>query len=126
MRIAHTPTPTGGDVAGYVVCMPRAYMDEDLKDLDRQALLEEVVRLRASLRADRDSSVAVRRRAPATSLGAVAVGAAALGACALGALAIGALAIGRVAIGRLVLKQARAHAITVDELTIGRLHIRES
>jgi hypothetical protein len=114
-------------------------MDKDLKHLDREALIEEVVKLRAAIREHRDSSGheldALSSDAEARSsrgtiamvpLRSLAVGAAAAGACALGAVAIGALAIGRLGIGRLALKRARVGAITVDELTIGRLHVRES
>jgi len=57
--------------------------------------------------------------------GAVSVGAVAFGACAMGATAIGALAIGRIAIGFLGLRRGRIKTLRVDEMTIGRLHVRE-
>jgi hypothetical protein len=62
----------------------------------------------------------------AIALGAVALAAGALGAMAIGALAIGALAIGRVAVGGLALEKVRARTIAIDELMVGRLHIRDS
>jgi hypothetical protein len=57
---------------------------------------------------------------PATSMIALAIGAAAFGA-----IAIGALAIGRLALGRVTVKKARFRALEVDELTVGKLRVRE-
>jgi hypothetical protein len=57
---------------------------------------------------------------PATSMIALAIGAAAFGA-----IAIGALAIGRLALGRVTVKKARFQALEVDELTVGKLRVRE-
>jgi hypothetical protein len=39
-----------------VHCMPRSTMDDDLDTLDREALIAEVKRLRAGIRAHRDAS----------------------------------------------------------------------
>jgi hypothetical protein len=64
-------------------------------------------------------------RAPAESIRAASVGAAAIGALAIGAAAIGALAIGRVLVGTLRLKRGHVRALTVENLIVGRLHIRE-
>src|SRR5262249_22243445 len=57
---------------------------------------------------------------PATSMIALAIGAAAFGA-----VAVGALAIGRLALGRVTVKKARFQALEVDELTVGKLRVRE-
>jgi len=54
-----------------------------------------------------------------------AAGALAIGALAVGATAVGALAIGRLAVGALALRRGRVRSLEVDELTVGRLHIRE-
>jgi hypothetical protein len=54
-----------------------------------------------------------------------AAGALAIGALAIGALAIGALAIGRLSIGGLALKRGRARSVVLEELDVGRLHVRE-
>jgi hypothetical protein len=62
---------------------------------------------------------------PARSTGAGAIGALAVGACAFGAIAIGAIAIGRLAIGGMAVRRGRIRTLTVDELRIGRLHVRE-
>src|ERR1700678_4181946 len=61
-----------------------------------------------------------RNRVPADRLLALAVG-----AMAVGAVAIGAMAIGQIAIGRLAIKRARFGSLEVDELTVGKLHVRE-
>ena len=52
---------------------------------------------------------------PLAAAGALAVGAFAIGFCAIGRLAIGSLAIGR----------ARFRRVEIDELVVGRLHVRE-
>ena len=49
----------------------------------------------------------------------------AIGAAAFGAIAVGALAIGRLALGRMTVKKARFQALEVDELTVGKLRVRE-
>ena len=54
-----------------------------------------------------------------------AVGAVAFGALAVGAIAFGAIAIGRLAIGALALKRGHVRTLRVDDLEVGRLHIRE-
>ena len=77
------------------------------------------------------SVVAVRRAgagavsAGAASAGAVAFGSLATGALAIGAAAIGALAIGRLAVGAFDVKRGRIRALSVDDLQIGRLYVRE-
>jgi hypothetical protein len=53
------------------------------------------------------------------------VRAVAFGALALGAAAIGALAIGRLVVGTLSLRRGHVHALVVDELHVGLLHVRE-
>jgi hypothetical protein len=59
------------------------------------------------------------------TIGRVALCAAAIGAIATGAFAVGALAIGAVAIGRLVLGCGHIKHLEIDELTVGKLKIRE-
>ncbi len=54
-----------------------------------------------------------------------AFGALAIGALAFGATAIGACAIGRLAIRALAVKHGRAASVVIDELTVGRLRVRE-
>jgi hypothetical protein len=56
----------------------------------------------------------------ANALGALAVSAFALGAFAVGALAIGALAIGKLKVGKTDLR-----SVSIDDLTIGRLQVRD-
>ena len=56
--------------------------------------------------------------------GAIAVGAFALGAAAIGALAIGALVVRRVAI-RSLSGPRRIQSLSVDHLTVKRLHVTE-
>jgi hypothetical protein len=64
-------------------------------------------------------SMADRRHASALPAAAVA-------ALALGAVAIGFYAIGRLAIGQLVIGRARFRRVEIDDLTVGRLHIRSA
>ena len=79
-------------------------------------------------------------RTPKTAIGAEAIGAQAIGAQAIkaqgiGGLAIGALAVGAVAIGtlalgrlfinRLAIRRTRLGIVEIDELRVGRLHVRE-
>ncbi len=61
----------------------------------------------------------------AAAAGATSLGALAIGALATGALAIGALAIGRLAIGGLALKRGSVRTLSIDDVTIGRLRVRE-
>ena len=56
---------------------------------------------------------------------AAAIGAAAGGALALGALSIGAVAVGAVAVRRLALLSGRVGKLSIAELEIDRLTIRE-
>jgi len=65
------------------------------------------------------------RQAPAVTRRSTSAGAMAVGALALGAFAIGVLAIGRLAIGALRLKSGHARSLTVDNLQVGRLHVRD-
>jgi hypothetical protein len=79
---------------------------------------------------DHSSSTVAVRRAGAVSAGAVSAGAAAFGTLAIGALAVGAAAVGALAIGRLAVgafdvKRGRIRALSVDDLQIGRLYVRE-
>jgi hypothetical protein len=55
----------------------------------------------------------------------VAAGAAAIGALAVGAYAIGAMAIGRLAIGSLALRRGWVRTLSIDDVAIGRLGVRE-
>ena len=55
----------------------------------------------------------------------MAVGAMATGAVAIGACAVGALAIGRLAIGALTLRQGRIRRLSLDEVSVARLEVRE-
>jgi len=57
--------------------------------------------------------------------GAIAAGAFALGAAAIGALAIGALVVRRVAIRSLSLGRGEFKSLSVDHLTVKRLHVSE-
>jgi hypothetical protein len=68
---------------------------------------------------------AVSRAAALSAVGASSAGAVALGAFAIGAAAVGALAIGRLAVGAFDVKRGRIRALSVDELEIGRLQVRE-
>ena len=61
----------------------------------------------------------------AKAVKAQAIGSLAIGALAVGAVAIGALAIGRLVIGRLTIRRARLGVLEMDELRVGRLHVRE-
>jgi hypothetical protein len=67
------------------------------------------------------SSIALRSAAT----GAIAVGAFALGAAAIGALAIGALVVRRVAIRSLSVGRGEFKSLSVDHLTVKRLHLTE-
>ena len=49
----------------------------------------------------------------------------AIGALAVGAVAIGTLALGRLVIGRLAIRRTRLGVVEIDELRVGRLHVRE-
>jgi hypothetical protein len=62
---------------------------------------------------------------PARAIGASSAGAVAFGAFALGATAVGALAIGRLAVGSLALRRGHVRTLTIDDLQIGRLLVRE-
>jgi hypothetical protein len=53
------------------------------------------------------------------------IGAFAAGALATGAVAFGAVAIGRLAVGALALRRGHVTTLVVDDLTVGRLRIRE-
>ena len=69
-------------------------------------------------------------RTPATAVGAGAIGAQAIGGLAIGAFAVGAvaiatLALGRLIIGRVAIRHTRLGVVDVDELRVGRLHVRE-
>jgi hypothetical protein len=69
-------------------------------------------------------------RTPATAIGAHAIGAQGIGGLAIGALAVGAvavgtLALGRLIIGRLTVRRTRLGVVEIDELRVGRLHLRE-
>jgi hypothetical protein len=57
--------------------------------------------------------------------GSFAMGAVALGAIAVGALALGALAIGRLVIGRASVREAHLQAVTIDDLKVVRLFVRD-
>lgn len=61
----------------------------------------------------------------AMATGSTAAGATAIGAMAIGACAIGALAIGRVAIGALTLRHGRIRTLSIDDVSIARLQVRE-
>ena len=65
----------------------------------------------------------MRRRVQ--SMSAASIGALAIGAVAFGAMAIGALGIGRAAVGALSLKRGRVRSLAVEDLDVGRLHVRE-
>jgi hypothetical protein len=67
------------------------------------------------------AAVRVARVAP----GRVALGAIAAGAIAIGAAAIGALAVGRLAIGALTLRHGRVRRLLLDEVSVGRLEVRD-
>ena len=54
-----------------------------------------------------------------------AIGGLAIGALAVGAVAIGAFAIGRLVIGRLTIRRTRLGVLEIDDLRVGRLHVRE-
>jgi quinol monooxygenase YgiN len=77
------------------------------------------------------SAVRERRSLPGhMALGTVATGALAIGACAVGAVAVGAVAIGAVAIGRLALgaltlQHGRIRSLLLEEVSVGRLKVRE-
>jgi hypothetical protein len=79
-------------------------------------------------------------RTPATAIGAGAIGAQAIGAqaikvqgigglaigaLAVGAVALGTLALGRLIIGRMAIRHTRLGVVEIDELRVGRLHVRE-
>ena len=55
----------------------------------------------------------------------VALGAMATGAMAIGAFAVGAFAIGRLAIGALTLRHGRVRNLSLEEVSVGRLEVRE-
>ena len=57
--------------------------------------------------------------------GNVAVGAMATGAVAIGACAVGALAIGTLAIGALTLRHGRIRRLSLDEVSVAHLRVRE-
>jgi hypothetical protein len=62
--------------------------------------------------------------------GAIALGAVAAGALAIGAVAIGSVALGRLGVGEVLLRRGRAQRahvthFTIEELTVGRLLVRE-
>jgi hypothetical protein len=66
------------------------------------------------------------RAVGAQAFGAQAFGATtAAGAVAVGALSVGALAIGALAIRRLRVRDAHLHAVEIDDLSVGRLRVRE-
>jgi len=62
---------------------------------------------------------------PAGAVTAIATRAAATGALAIGACAIGALAIGRLAIGYLAMRRARLETLSIENVIIGRLGVRD-
>jgi quinol monooxygenase YgiN len=55
----------------------------------------------------------------------IAFGAMATGALAIGAFAVGALAIGRLAIGAFTLGRGRVRSLSLDEVSVARLEIRD-
>ena len=61
----------------------------------------------------------------AAAVTAIATSAAATGAVAVGACAIGALAIGRLAIGYLTMRRARLETLSIENVIIGRLGVRD-
>jgi quinol monooxygenase YgiN len=61
----------------------------------------------------------------AAAVTAIATSAAATGAVAVGACAIGALAIGRLAIGYLTMRRARLETLSIENVVIGRLGVRD-
>jgi quinol monooxygenase YgiN len=61
----------------------------------------------------------------AAAVTAIATRAAATGAVAIGAYAIGALAIGRLAIGYLAMRRARLETLSIENVIIGRLGVRD-
>lgn len=62
---------------------------------------------------------------PARGMSLAAAGKLAVGAFAIGALACGAAAIGALAVGRLAVRRARFGRLEVDELTVGRLRLKD-
>jgi quinol monooxygenase YgiN len=67
----------------------------------------------------------VEVRSVANGPGRMAIGAVATGALAVAAGAIGALAIGRLAIGTLALKRGWVRTLSIEDVAIGRLGVRE-
>lgn len=69
----------------------------------------------------------LRRTQPANVLAQLALGraAGALAAASLGAVALGAVAIGRLFVRKLSVRDVRSTRVSIDDLTVARLHIGE-
>jgi quinol monooxygenase YgiN len=113
----------GVRVTNYAQWRSRADLEAMLRDPEAQPHLREATALATAVDPHTYDVATVRngRRVP----GRIAIGAAATGAIALGAFAVGAMAIGRLAIGALAVKRGRVRTLSLDDVTIGRLSVRE-
>lgn len=91
----------------------------------KQETVRERSRTRPLVVLDDETATKFPARAPAGHVSRAAIGKVALGAFAIGAVACGAAAIGALAVGRLAVRRARFGKLEVDELTVGRLRLKD-
>ena len=118
----------GTRVTNYAQWRSREDLEAMLQNPSAMPHLKEATALATNVDPHLYEVVTVRggsRGAGRMAIGAAAAGAMSLGALAIGAMAIGTLAIGRLAIGALALKRGSVRTLSIDNVTIGRLGVRE-
>jgi quinol monooxygenase YgiN len=113
----------GVRVTNYAQWRSREDLEAMLRDPEAQPHLREATALATAVDPHIYDVAAVRHghRVPSR----IAIGAAATGAMALGAFAVGTMAIGRLAIGALTVKRGRGRKLSIEDVAIGRLSVRE-
>jgi quinol monooxygenase YgiN len=113
----------GTRVTNYAQWRSRDDLEAMLRDPAAQPHLKEATALATSVEPHLYEVVSVRngRHAPSRA----AVGAAAVGALAVGACAVGAFAVGRVAIGAVAVGAAWVRTLSLHDVDIKRLRVRE-
>jgi quinol monooxygenase YgiN len=113
----------GVRVTNYAQWRSRADLDNMLRHPAAMPHLREAAALAANVDPHLYEVAAVRggRSLPSR----IAFGAMATGAMAIGAYAVGALAIGRLAIGGLTLGRGRVRSLSLDEVSVARLEVRD-
>jgi len=116
----------GTRVANYAQWRSREDLEAMLRHPAALPHLQEVTALATSTDPHVYEVIAVRKSTGLRNIPSrIALGAAATGALALGAFAVGAVAIGSLAIGAIAVKRGVVRRLSLEEVNIGRLGVRE-